>query len=294
MFTQLPCLKLTNRTWKWMASFWGQFGPIFRCKFLLFVSGSFPISLMVLEVFWEGRLMCDGHPSNLIHRSRPAHPDPTIHPGRTCNHGNECRLQARSKHVILEVFLLKITWNLCLKLKVMFDPFFHFQIITTSSFREYMFCFFPIIITAYLRLGGDFKHVLFLPLPAEMESNPIWRLHIFFKWVWWKKTPTSKMTQGLVTMTPWRLTIPLPTSRWQPGDLGCLALAGPGIGQVQLDVSKNNGIPKMDGLQWKTLVKWMIWGYPYFRKHPAIVMFHVIFFFGIVNLDLFQMSFFTF
>jgi len=24
----------------------------------------------------------------------------------------------------------------------------------------------------------------------------------------------------------------------------------------------------MDGLQWKTLLKWMIWGYPYFRKHP--------------------------
>ena len=23
----------------------------------------------------------------------------------------------------------------------------------------------------------------------------------------------------------------------------------------------------MDGLQWKTL-KWMIWGYHYFRKHP--------------------------
>ena len=24
----------------------------------------------------------------------------------------------------------------------------------------------------------------------------------------------------------------------------------------------------MDGLQWKTLLKWMIWGYHYFRKHP--------------------------
>ena len=28
------------------------------------------------------------------------------------------------------------------------------------------------------------------------------------------------------------------------------------------------GYPKMDGLWWKTLFKWMIWGYPYFRKHP--------------------------
>ena len=28
------------------------------------------------------------------------------------------------------------------------------------------------------------------------------------------------------------------------------------------------GYPKMDDLQWKTLLKWMIWGYHYFRKHP--------------------------
>ena len=27
--------------------------------------------------------------------------------------------------------------------------------------------------------------------------------------------------------------------------------------------------PKMDGLQWKTLLKWMIWGYHYFWKHPG-------------------------
>ena len=26
----------------------------------------------------------------------------------------------------------------------------------------------------------------------------------------------------------------------------------------------------MDGLEWKTLLKWMIWGYHYFRKHPFI------------------------
>ena len=24
----------------------------------------------------------------------------------------------------------------------------------------------------------------------------------------------------------------------------------------------------MDGLKWKTLLKWMIWGYPYFRNSP--------------------------
>ena len=25
----------------------------------------------------------------------------------------------------------------------------------------------------------------------------------------------------------------------------------------------------MDGLEWKTLLKFMIWGYHYFRKHPS-------------------------
>ena len=28
--------------------------------------------------------------------------------------------------------------------------------------------------------------------------------------------------------------------------------------------------PKMDGLQWKTLLKLMIWGHPYFWKHPHV------------------------
>jgi len=35
-------------------------------------------------------------------------------------------------------------------------------------------------------------------------------------------------------------------------------------------VSENGGTPKMDGL-WKTLFKWMIWGYPYFWKHPSFI-----------------------
>ena len=30
----------------------------------------------------------------------------------------------------------------------------------------------------------------------------------------------------------------------------------------------------MDGLEWKTLLKWMIWGYHYFWKHPNIWYFH--------------------
>ena len=29
--------------------------------------------------------------------------------------------------------------------------------------------------------------------------------------------------------------------------------------------------PKMDGLYWKTLLTWMIWGYHYFRKHLYIL-----------------------
>ena len=29
----------------------------------------------------------------------------------------------------------------------------------------------------------------------------------------------------------------------------------------------------MDGLQWKTLLKWMIWGYHYFRKQPYIMIY---------------------
>ena len=36
--------------------------------------------------------------------------------------------------------------------------------------------------------------------------------------------------------------------------------------------------PKMDGLSWKTLSKWMIWGYHYFRKHPNESMCIVIIF----------------
>ena len=37
--------------------------------------------------------------------------------------------------------------------------------------------------------------------------------------------------------------------------------------RMVLGVSKNR-YPKMDGLLWKTLLKWMIWRYNYFRKHP--------------------------
>ena len=33
----------------------------------------------------------------------------------------------------------------------------------------------------------------------------------------------------------------------------------------------------MDGLSWKTLLKWMIWGYPYFWKHPYIYIYTYIY-----------------
>ena len=31
------------------------------------------------------------------------------------------------------------------------------------------------------------------------------------------------------------------------------------------------GYPKLDGLYWKTLLKWMIWGYHNFRKPPQMI-----------------------
>ena len=31
----------------------------------------------------------------------------------------------------------------------------------------------------------------------------------------------------------------------------------------------------MEGLYWKTLLKWMIWGYPYSRKHPYIYILYI-------------------
>ena len=36
-----------------------------------------------------------------------------------------------------------------------------------------------------------------------------------------------------------------------------------------LGVSENRGTPKWMVKRWKTLSKWMIWGYHYFRKHPS-------------------------
>ena len=35
-------------------------------------------------------------------------------------------------------------------------------------------------------------------------------------------------------------------------------------------VSINGESPKMDGLEWKIPLHWIIWGYPYFRKPPYV------------------------
>ena len=35
------------------------------------------------------------------------------------------------------------------------------------------------------------------------------------------------------------------------------------------------GYSKMDGLEWKTLLKWMIWGYHHFWKHPIVQKLHL-------------------
>ena len=41
---------------------------------------------------------------------------------------------------------------------------------------------------------------------------------------------------------------------------------------THMGVCKNRGYPEMDGenngIHWNTLLKWMIWGYHYFWKHP--------------------------
>ena len=50
--------------------------------------------------------------------------------------------------------------------------------------------------------------------------------------------------------------------------------ANPGISEMKTSTLhpfgcfQKLGYPKMDGLEWKTLLKWMIWGYHYFWKHP--------------------------
>ena len=48
-----------------------------------------------------------------------------------------------------------------------------------------------------------------------------------------------------------------------------------GIKQRQMDVSKDRDTPKWmiyNGKPWKTLLKWMIWGYLYFWKHPDMTL----------------------
>ena len=42
---------------------------------------------------------------------------------------------------------------------------------------------------------------------------------------------------------------------------------------IYMDVSKNRGIPKWMDYNGKTLLKWMIWGYQYFWKHPYIYIY---------------------
>ena len=43
-----------------------------------------------------------------------------------------------------------------------------------------------------------------------------------------------------------------------------------------MGVSKNRGTSKwmVDSLEWKTLLRWMIWGYHYFWKHPYVCEMH--------------------
>ena len=63
-----------------------------------------------------------------------------------------------------------------------------------------------------------------------------------------------------------KLTV-LQYNKWRKSNHQTLTQRRVDIGNY-MGVSENYGYPKMDGLEWKTLLKWMIWGYHYFRKHP--------------------------
>ena len=87
----------------------------------------------------------------------------------------------------------------------------------------------------------------------------------------WNPTITSKKMPVLLvpsSMTSWRVEV------W--GILLRICVDGtqnarcgyyPSNESYYMGVSKNRGT-RNGWLQWKTLLKWMIWGYPYFWKHP--------------------------
>ena len=67
------------------------------------------------------------------------------------------------------------------------------------------------------------------------------------------------------------------TGTWKMGQGWGVGCVGWRIAMVNKGVSKNKRYPKMDGLWWKTLLKWMIWGYHYFWKHPYPVVYRVLY-----------------
>ena len=117
VYSTRECLRMLPETHKsqlkngWLeddpASFWGK-RPMFRGKFCCSFQGVFTYHWWYKQVFCWGRLMCDGGiqaTSSPISTSFfPPHP-----PGRTCNHGNECRLQARFKMWFGSFFCKKTT-----------------------------------------------------------------------------------------------------------------------------------------------------------------------------------------
>ena len=73
-----------------------------------------------------------------------------------------------------------------------------------------------------------------------------------------KKTPCRFKTDGY----SWKLHF---------GSLTCPCTYGPLFGiYIYMGVSKNRGTPKWMAYNGKPLLKWMIWGYHYFWKHPYI------------------------
>ena len=98
------------------------------------------------------------------------------------------------------------------------------------------------------RLEFFFTSIDFLHPPGNDHLSPT----VWHSWRWWFSFSPS-----------WDILV----SRRVPFNSGQFSHP---VSSRHMGVSKNRGIPKMDGLKWKTLLKWMIWGYHYFRKHPYL------------------------
>ena len=82
------------------------------------------------------------------------------------------------------------------------------------------------------------------------------------------KTLNPKPPGGATNPPPWGATHemqPLKLDEFPPICKGC------NIYMCFMGVSKNRGTPKWMVYNGKPLLKWIIWGYHYFRKHPSVL-----------------------